>query len=110
MIKQLNELTIQELTAYFKKDFYIDTVNQTLVVVDGLTSIIHPLNQIVNYEDGKVKEKDILNIKIFKNSSFNLSNDFCKTCPNNFLNSDNPIVAGDSPCDWCQHNPFKVNC
>ena len=32
----------------------------------------------------------------------------CDYCPNK--PDPNKMVVGDSPCQWCEHNPFKVTC
>ena len=32
----------------------------------------------------------------------------CDYCPNK--PDPNKMVIGDSPCQWCKHNPFKITC
>lgn len=33
----------------------------------------------------------------------------CEGCPNNPKYLKTPYI-GDSPCQWCQKNPYKVTC
>lgn len=39
----------------------------------------------------------------------NRTYDPCKNCPNKPDLSNGPII-GDTPCDWCDKNPYKVTC
>ena len=37
------------------------------------------------------------------------SDDSCNNCPHNTKYLKTPYI-GDSPCQWCQKNPYKVTC
>lgn len=39
----------------------------------------------------------------------NQSDNSCEGCPNNPKYLKTPYI-GDSPCQWCQKNPWKVTC
>ena len=36
--------------------------------------------------------------------------DHCANCPNRLINLDKLTYVGDTPCDFCQHNPYRVTC
>lgn len=42
-------------------------------------------------------------------AGLNQPNNPCEGCPNNPKYLKTPYI-GDSPCQWCQRNPWKVTC
>ena len=91
-----------------------EEINAINLLLDELISSNKNIKRITKRKDLEKELKKIEKIKIpniiKKDYPEWNENDNCKNCEWNKKIKEQGVYIGDSPCEWCQHNPWKITC
>src|SRR5574344_637819 len=112
--KEIGDWTIRELLDYLKQGFSVTIKNGGNIVIQG-NKKFH-LNETLLY-NSNINPTPIPAINWppeINEPSYNPYDiEPCRSCPNNPRFKQNNVLgngAGDSPCQWCSHYPYRITC